>query len=163
MTDTSGVSHCLSGNGLFAVATRLLQSQLPAKRSVARATSLRRSRSVQLVQKLGAGLRDVLRASVMLPERSDKQQQQNQQPESVSWICSEAIRGRRWGRRCSKHRSTRPTASHTSLDAARTRPSTDPVGRSRPVPWRASPSPPSRPPPSRACRGRHTCEHKIQY
>ena len=39
-------------------------------------TYLRRSWSVQLVQKLGAGLRDVLRASVMLPERSGKQQQQ---------------------------------------------------------------------------------------
>ena len=45
-------------------------------KSVARATYLRRSWSVQLVQKLGAGLHDVLRALVMLPERSDKQQQQ---------------------------------------------------------------------------------------
>ena len=49
---------------------------LRASWSVARATYLRRSWAVQLVQKHGTGLRDVLRASVMLPERSDKQQQQ---------------------------------------------------------------------------------------
>ena len=75
-------------------------------------------------------------------------------------------RGRRWrrgpSRRCPRHRSSRPTASHTSPDADRTRPSTDPVGRPRPVPWRAFPSPPSQPPPSRARHRRHTCEHKIQ-
>ena len=37
---------------------------------------LRRSWFVQLVQKLGAGLRGVLRSTVMLPERGGKQQQQ---------------------------------------------------------------------------------------
>ena len=45
-------------------------------RSVARATYLRRSWSVHLVRKLDAGQRDVVRAVIMLPERSSKQQQQ---------------------------------------------------------------------------------------
>lgn len=72
-------------------------------------------------------------------------------------------RGRRWGRRCSKHRSTHPTASHTPPDADRTRPSTDPVGRSRPVPWRASPLPPSAAVSPGASRpGCLACEHKKQ-
>ena len=46
------------------------------ERSVARATYLRRSCSVELVRKLAAGLRDVVRPAVILPERSGKQQQQ---------------------------------------------------------------------------------------
>ena len=88
------MSHCLSGDGLVAARMRQLQSQLPAKRSVARATYLWRSRSVQLVQKLDAGLRDVPRASVMLLERSDKQWQQKQQPEAAARKCQQSQRER---------------------------------------------------------------------
>ena len=40
-------------------------------KSVARATYLRRSWSVELIRKLDTDLRDVIRAAVMLPEHSD--------------------------------------------------------------------------------------------
>ena len=49
---------------------------LRAPWSVARATYLRRSRPVQLVQTLCAGFRNLLRPAVLLPERSNKQHQQ---------------------------------------------------------------------------------------
>ena len=211
MTETSGVSHCLSTDGLFAARMRQLQSQLLAKgrrttrrcsrHQSTRPTSCRASSDATRTCPSAQAVRRhhppshrapaCPRASERHRERRERKSHEREvssntgrpaaetsaaaadpgqfrgarydarKPDSwwpwqtCVWAafgrCIEnvmAIRGRRWGRRCSKHRSTHPTASHTSLDAARTRPSTDPVGRSRPVPWRASPLPPSRPPPS---------------
>ena len=106
----------------FAARMRQLQSQLPAMRSVARATYLRRSRSVQLVRKLAAGLRDVIRASMILPERSSKQQQQElSQKVLAGQAVSKVCHRRRWWTNEMRRLtvcSADPTAPHQSWTSA---------------------------------------------